>query len=85
MKVTITDPKQKKPRLTMGDLPPGTLFEMHTKRDGHYIGLIVSGNLGEFNNVVRLNGKPAYMTSLSDFWYKDEEVNIINSVELSTE
>jgi hypothetical protein len=84
MKVTILDPKQKKPNLTVGDLLPGTLFEMHTKRDAHYIGLVVRGSRGIGNNIVRLNGEPAYTVPIEESCYKTEEVNIINSVELST-
>jgi hypothetical protein len=85
MKVTITDPKQKKPNLTIGDLLPGTLFELHTKRSGHYIGLIVNNGHEVGNNVVRLNGSPVYSISVKNSRYKDEPVTIIKTVELSTE
>ena len=84
MKVTITDPKQEKPRLTMRDLSPGTLFEMTTKAGEPYIGMIVRGESGMINSVVRLNGTPVYTISVENSWHKKEEVNIINSVELST-
>ena len=84
MKVTITDPKQQKPHLTVRDLSPGTLFEMYTKRSGHYIGLIVRSTTVNGNNLIRLNGNPSYSLPVLDSWYLDEEVNIINSVELST-